>query len=128
HVPVPGVSVNDTSIVEGNSGSRLMKFIVRLAFPSNLATSIDYQTHDSTAKAPKDYVATNGTLNFAPGVVSDTISVTIKGDTTTEPDELFYIRLLNPVNLIAAKDTGIGTILNDDVAPFAANVHTATNE
>jgi hypothetical protein len=120
HVPQPGVSVNDKSIAEGNSGSKQMKFIVSLAFPSNLATSVDYQTHDSTAKAPKDYVASTATLNFAPGEVTDTISVSVKGDTTTEADELFYVKLLNPVNLALAKDTGIGTIVNNDgVTPVA---------
>jgi hypothetical protein len=123
HVPLPGVSINDTSIVELNSGSKLMKFIARLPFPSNLATSVDYQTHDSSAKAPKDYLAASGTLNFGPGATSDTISVSVKGDTTTESDELFYVKLLNPVNLTLAKDTGIGSIINDDgVMPVAVQV------
>ena len=46
----------------------------------------------------------------------------MKGDTSTEADELFYVKLLNPVNLTLAKDTGIGTIINDDgVTPFAGD-------
>ena len=35
-------------------------------------------------------------------------------DTTFEADELFYVRLLNPVDATIPGGDGVGTILNDD--------------
>ncbi len=123
-VPDPGVIINDTSITEGNTGNnKKIKFIVSLAFPSNITTTVDYQTVDSTATiADNDYVAKSGTITFTPGMVSDTITVTVKGDNVIEPDEIFYVKLSNPVNLIIAKENGNCTIYNNDPVPlFAGN-------
>ena len=126
-VPDPGVTISDTAVVEGNAGNKQIKFAVNLAFPSNLTGTIDYQTVDSTATTSgNDYIAKAGTLTFTPGKVSDTISVSVRGDTLTEADEVFYIKLLNPVNLVIVKEKGIGTIINNDgLASFTANGFTS---
>ncbi|HRI19940.1 MAG TPA: Calx-beta domain-containing protein, partial [Panacibacter sp.] len=122
-VPDPGVTIKDTIITEGNAGTKQIRFVVNLAFPSNLTGTVDYQTVDSTATvAGNDYVAKSGTLTFTPGKVADTISINVKGDTLTEADEVFYVKLLNPVNLVIAKEKGIGTIINNDgLALFAGS-------
>ena len=67
--------------------------------------------------AGSDYLATAGTLVFAPGETTKFIPVAVLGDTTFEPDEVFYVQLSSPVQ--AAIDVGQGkcTILNDDVLP-----------
>ncbi|HRH51146.1 MAG TPA: Calx-beta domain-containing protein [Panacibacter sp.] len=126
-VPDPGVTISDTAVVEGNAGNKQIKFAVNLAFPSNLTGTIDYQTVDSTATTSgNDYVAKAGTLTFTPGKVSDTISVSVRGDTLTEADEVFYIKLLNPVNLVIVKEKGIGTIINNDgLTSFTVNGFTS---
>src|SRR5437762_7839916 len=53
-------------------------------------STVNYATADGTATAAVDYIATSGMITFAPGTTNQTIAVTVKGDTTVEPDEVFY--------------------------------------
>jgi hypothetical protein len=66
-----------------------------------------------------DYTGTtSGTLNFAAGDTSKTITLTIVNDSLTEATETFSVVLSNPVNATLQDGTGIGTIVdNDSVAP-----------
>ena len=62
-----------------------------------------------------DYVARIGTLTFAPGETTKTITIEVKGDGKRESDESFYLDLFgNSSNSFFNKNRGIGTILNDD--------------
>ncbi len=110
----PGLSINDVSVTEGNSGTTTATFTVTLSAASNLTVSVNFATANGTATAPTDYLATSGTLTFNPGDLTKTINVTINGDQLFEPDETFTVNLSNPVNTTISKATGIGTILNDD--------------
>ena len=87
-------------------------------------STVDYATADGTATAGSDYVAQpTNTLNFAAGELTKTISVTINGDTTVEPDETFFVNLLNATNGgTIVKSQGIGTITNDDAAAGVGNI------
>jgi Calx-beta domain len=68
-----------------------------------------------TAKAGKDYRAKTGTLTFAPGETTKTITIEVKGDTKKEANETFYLDLFgNTDTSVFTKNRGIGTILNDD--------------
>ena len=55
--------------------------------------SINYNTADGTATAGSDYTATSGTLVFADGETSKTISIPIANDGITEPDETVQLSL-----------------------------------
>ena len=55
-----------------------------------------------------------------PGVTSQTITVKVNGDTTTEPDETFFVTLSAPVNASISKAQGQVTIVNDDPQPILA--------
>src|SRR5205085_10148517 len=59
--------------------------------------------------------AATGTLTLNPGVVTQTITVPVAGDTTLEPNETFTVNLSSPVNATIANGTGTGTIINDDL-------------
>ena len=62
-----------------------------------------------------DYVPANGTVSFAPGVTTQTVTIQVVGDTVREPDETFLVNLSNPSpNAYIFKTPGIGTIRNDD--------------
>ena len=69
-----------------------------------------------TATAGRDYVATAGSLTFAPGQTRRTITVLVIGDRISEADETFRIGLASPLNatLSATANRGTGTIRNDD--------------
>ena len=113
------LSVNDPSVIEGNSGSTTLTFTVSLDSPAPAGgATVDYATSDGTATAGSDYTAVSGTLSFAAGETSKTIDISISGDETVEIDETFTLTLSNPTGttVVLGDDTGIGTITNDDQA------------
>ncbi|HEX8165654.1 MAG TPA: FG-GAP-like repeat-containing protein [Beijerinckiaceae bacterium] len=112
----PGsISINDVSVTEGNSGTKVMTFTVTRT-GGTAAFAVNFATSDRGATvADSDYVANSGTLNFGTNVNTQTISVTIKGDTKSESDEAFSVNLSGATNGATISDSlGIGTILNDD--------------
>ncbi len=119
------LSINDVQIIpEGNSGSRTVTFTVTLSsglgvpVTVNFATSSDGTNTGGTATAGSDYLATSGTLTFAVGQTSRTVSVTVLGDTLNESDaETFFVNLSNSVNATIADGLGEGRIFDDDPAP-----------
>src|SRR5262245_44299085 len=57
-------------------------------------------------------VVPTGTLTFAPGETTKTITIEVKGDNKKEADETFYLDLFgNSGNSLFDKFRGIGTIL-----------------
>jgi hypothetical protein len=115
-VVLPSLSINDISLAEGDAGTTDFIFTVTLSAAVSFPVSVDYATADGTATAGVDYVAASGTLTFAPGVVSQPITVTVNGDTTPEPHETFLVNLSDAVNATITDAQGVGTILNDDAA------------
>jgi hypothetical protein len=114
------VAIGDAAISEGNGGTRLLTFTVTRS-GGTAAFTVDYATADGTATAGQDYVAASGTLQFGATETTKTVSVTINGDTTVEPNEYFYVNLSNATSGAAIGDgQGVGTILNDDATPFDA--------
>jgi len=61
--------------------------------------TVDYATYNQTALAGagNDYTAKSGTLTFASGVTTQTVTVAINNDTATENEEWFGLRLTNVV-------------------------------
>lgn len=118
------LGISSTSAAEGNSGTTPFFFTISLNQPAGEAgASVDWATADGTATvADNDYIAASGTVNFAEGQNAVTISVDVVGDEVTEPDEVFYVNLSNPVGAEIHVGQGTGTILNDDVATVA--IHT----
>jgi hypothetical protein len=69
----------------------------------------------SPRRSVRAYVAKSGTLTFAPGETTKTITIEVKGDSKKEANETFYLDLFdNSSNSLFTKNRGIGTILNDD--------------
>lgn len=117
--PTPTLSINDVSIVEGNTGESNAAFTVRRTGLATETTTVNYATTNGTATAGSDYEAASGTLTFAPGENSKTINVKVFGDTTTEANETFFVNLSTPTNGDITRGQATGTILNDD-APVAS--------
>jgi hypothetical protein len=113
-VPPPSASINDVAVAEGNTGSRAATFTLTLSATSPQPVTIDYATADGTATAGSDYQAASGTLTFAPGETSKTITVPVMGDRLAEPNETFVVNLSSPTNATIADGQGVGTILDDE--------------
>jgi hypothetical protein len=81
------------------------------------AVTVNFASANGTATAGTDYLSVSGTLTFAAGETSKTVSVTINGDTTVEPGETFTIDLSAASGATIADASGQGSITNDDSAP-----------
>jgi hypothetical protein len=113
----PYLTIDDVSVLEGNSGTRLATFTVTLNRGGTETVTVDFATADGTAAPGSDYQATSGTLIFNPGETSKTITVLINGDTSIEPDETFSVNLSNATGaIIDGYGQGVGTITNDDTS------------
>ena len=117
-------------------------FEVTLSPPSTSTVTVEYMTRERAAGGEADgekaavqaddYLAASGTLTFAPGDSTATVSVPIVHDTLDEFDEVFDFVLLNAANApLAGGETELsvkGTIEDNDplprlyLAPVAANV------
>ena len=111
----PALAINDLTIVEGNAGTSVATFNVGLSPASSQTVTVNFATANNTASAGTDFVATSGTLTFAPGQTSRPITVTINGDTTFEPNETFLTSIFPaPRTRRSATTQGVATITNDD--------------
>ena len=113
---MPSIRIADApAVTEGNTGTRTATFAVTQSAATAQTVTAAYATGNGTAGAGADYQTTSGTLTFAPGETSKTITIEVKGDGKTEADETSYLDLLaGRSNALFTKDRGFGTILNDD--------------
>jgi methionine-rich copper-binding protein CopC len=110
------LAISDATLTEGDAGSSNLVFTVSLSKAPDSAVSVVYSTTAAgTASAGSDFTATSGTLNFAVGQESQTLTVPVIGDTTVEFDETVIVELGVVTGPAAVFDgTGVGTIVNDD--------------
>jgi len=113
----PRISISDVTKTEGKKNqTTLFTFTVTLSAAYDQPVTVSFRTTDGTATTgDNDYVARTGTLTFAPGETTKTITIEVKGDNKREADETFYLDLFgNSGNALFTRNRGIGTILNDD--------------
>ena len=113
----PRISIYDVSAMEGDSGTTPFTFNVSLSVAHDQAVTVNYATADDTATAADhDYVAASGTLRFAPGEATKTITIRVIGDTTDVLDETFFVNLSGAsTNALIVNGHGIGNIHDDDL-------------
>lgn len=126
--PLPGFSITDRSVTEGDTGQVDAVFTVSLSAVSGKPTSVLYATADFTATAGSDYVARSGRLDFAPGEKSRTVTVPVLGDLLDELNENYYVKLSNPVEAVLKDDSGLGTISDNDPSPKLSINDVTVNE
>ena len=121
----PGASVGNVTVAEPASGTAQATFTVTLSKASTTPVTIGYATANGTATAGSDYTATTGTLSFAPGVISQQISVPVRSDTVVEPSETFTVTLSNPSGATITTATATATITDSTAAGTAPTVSIA---
>jgi hypothetical protein len=72
------------------------------------------QADGSATAANNDYQTQSGTLTFAPGETSKTVTVLVNGDRLGEPVETFFVNLTEPTNAVITDAQGVGTIVDDE--------------
>ncbi len=118
---LPEVSISDTSEVEGDSGSRTIRFTVSLSSTPYKEVVVDFATRDGTALAGTDYAALTSSVVFPQTHTSKTIYIDVFGELEREEDETFFVDLLQANNATIADGEGVGTIVDDDVPALSVN-------
>jgi hypothetical protein len=112
--PPPSLRILDATVAEGNSAAASATFTVTLSAASAQPIAVAYTTGNGTANAGSDYQSASGTLAFAPGDTTKTITVVVNGDRLGEANETFVVNLSNPTYANIADGQGVGTILDDE--------------
>lgn len=117
---LPSFSISDATAAEGSAGAPgTLTFTISLSQATEGPVSVRYATANGSAVAGQDYQAVSGTLTFAAGETSKTVTVAALGDAVLEGNETFNLVLSSPAGATLADGTGRGTIENDDAAPPA---------
>jgi hypothetical protein len=115
----PTFSIDNWTVTEGVDAT--ITFTITKTGATALSSTVNYQVYPGSATTPADYTAgpspLSGTLSFAPGETTQTVTLSIANDAAMEPTETFTVVLSTPVNAGIASGTGIGTILDDDLPP-----------
>ena len=116
---VPG----GASVVEGNAGTVDLNVPVTLSNPSTQTVTVDWSTLALPAVPPRadsatDFTSASGTVTFAPGETTKTVTISVNGDTDVEPNEWIVVSFKNPTNATMGGfyGLGFGVITNDDAA------------
>jgi aryl-phospho-beta-D-glucosidase BglC (GH1 family) len=112
----PTIAVNDVSAKEGGSA---LVFTVTRSGDLSKASAVNFATANATAVAGSDYTAAQGTLNFAAGQATATVTVQVTNDTLVENAETLKLNLTGGTNVSIADGSGTGTINSEDGATVA---------
>jgi hypothetical protein len=107
------VTVDDVTILEGDSGVTNAIVDVSLSRAHDESITLDYALKNGTATAGEDFENTFGSLTFLPGQINRWIVVPVIGDLAKEADETFTVRLANATFGRIADDMAVVTILDD---------------
>ena len=111
----PEVSVGDASVVEGDSGTRTLRFPLSLSTPPGLNKVSVYWSTAPGSAATSDFTPTRGKAIFSGSQVLKMVTVTVKPDTDTEPTETMALVVAGVDGGENHRERGTGTIVNDDV-------------
>ena len=98
-----------------------LDFVVTLDPAASATVTVDYATADGTATAGDDYTGTNGTLTFAAGDTTKTVSVPITDDTVDDGGETLTLTLSNASGAEISDAAATGTIRNTEADPLTAS-------
>ncbi len=111
------------SIVEGDTGTRMLRIPVHLSEPTTDPVSVAFSSELvssfpwAQATPGVDHESVAGTLRFTAGSTEAFVEVPVHGDTIVEPNEAVVVRLRSPVGAVIDRSffgLGAGTIVDDD--------------
>jgi endoglucanase len=91
-------------------------FVLTLSKPATDTVTVDFHTVAGDATSA-DFTGSSGSVTFAPGEQSKTISIAITPDQLSEANEHFTVVLTNATGATITRATGTATILDDDAPP-----------
>ena len=111
------LSIADAGGAEGED----LEFTVTLDPTSVREVTVDWAVNDDSATAGADYTDGSGTLTFAPGDTTKTVTVATLQDTVPESVETFTVTLSNANNAAIGDARATGTITDDDEAAVSSD-------
>ncbi len=109
--PLPELRVADARAAEPGTAGGTEAFVVTLSTAAADTVTVAYTTQDGTALAGTDYVATSGTLSFAPGETSKTVNVALLANDALTQSAHFGLALSTPSGATLADAAADGAIL-----------------
>jgi hypothetical protein len=111
----PRVGISNPTILEGDTGTATMNYVVALQRPYDLPVTINYATGGGTATPGDDYTAASDTLTFQPGQTQLTIPIAVNGDRLVEADETVVVNLTTSDSYTTITNSaGVGTIVDNE--------------
>jgi hypothetical protein len=102
----PQLSIANATALKGNAGTSDASPIASLSMPSSQVVTAHYATADGTALHGRDYIATQGTVTFQPGVTAQAITVPIFGNGVARGSRSFSIALQSPAGAPLGQASG----------------------
>lgn len=113
------VSVNSSSITEGQSGTQNLVYTVTRTESTSSTSTVDYAVTGIDAADVSAGTNLTGTLTFSAGETTKTVTIPLKGDTTVETDETAVFTLSNPSTGTGITTATANTVISNDDASFA---------
>lgn len=123
----PSLVINDVTVAETNGGSTIATFTVSFAdsaghgpaFVSITTSAGTATTGGQCGTSGVDFIGVSGQLlvSLSASERSKQIGITVCGDTRDEPDQTFFVNLLNPRGATIQDGQGQATIIDDDPPP-----------
>ena len=114
----PQLTINSLTVIEGQTSPQNAVLTVTLSAASTTSVTVQYTTEASNnypyPTPGQEYTTTSGTLTFAAGQLTKTISVPILNDDQSEENEIFYVKLSNPTGAVLVPGQGTGTVTISD--------------
>jgi hypothetical protein len=108
------LSVADTSVVEGDKGSRDAVFHVTVSRPLSRPATVCLVPFGITADPKQDFDTVVPCTTLAAGRTAVDLAVPVRGDKKREPNETFGVLVVANGGIRLADPLAIGTIVNDD--------------
>ena len=115
---MPSIFIESIQVEEGNT-TNYLEVMLTLTNSVDYDLSVDVRTVDGTAIKGKDYTDLYEVIIFSAGQEQASINIEILGDNIPEDNEIFSIRLENPLNVEIDNSTATITIINDDEHNFS---------
>lgn len=118
------IRIDDAQVTESATSVHATFTVTRVTSLLDFAgaAGVAFKTVDESARAPADYEAATGRLDFPArplgGTDSRNITITVKDDPLDEPTESFRVLISGSAEIGDAE--GTGTILDDDTPPVVA--------
>ena len=126
--PTLAIAANAASKAEGNAGNTPFTFTVTRSGDLTGASSANFAVAGTANATDFGGVLPSGTVSFAIGASTATITINVAGDTTVEGDEGFTVTLSSPTGATITTASASSTILNDDATLSIAADATSKSE